>query len=66
MESKNDRSLMPIGAKIPAELYEKLQDYKAERAIKSDSEAIRTILREFLLDIWPKERAELKEVTTNA
>ena len=48
--------LMPISAKIPETLYKKLQNYKAERAIESDSEAIRTILRTYLLDIYPKER----------
>lgn len=54
-----------VGTKITEDLYKRLQDYKAERAIKSDSEAIRTILREFLLDIWPKERSRA-EVTSHA
>ncbi len=38
-----------VGSKLPEGLYELLQDYKKERKIRSDSEAVRDILRRFLL-----------------
>ena len=38
-----------IGARVPVELYDKLQEYKRKRKITSDSEALRDILRNYLL-----------------
>jgi len=38
-----------VGAKLPEKLYKALQEYKQKKAIESDSEAIRDILRQFLL-----------------
>ncbi len=38
-----------VGAKLPDKLYRALQEYKRKKAIESDSEAIRDILRTFLL-----------------
>lgn len=77
MKSESIEVLVPVSAKIPKQLFERLQDYKQRRAIKGDSEAIREILRYFLLDIWPKQRAKsyieadsdaevIEEVTPNA
>jgi metal-responsive CopG/Arc/MetJ family transcriptional regulator len=37
-----------VATKIPDKLYEKLQRYKEERCFETDSEAVRSILREFL------------------
>jgi metal-responsive CopG/Arc/MetJ family transcriptional regulator len=39
-----------VGAKLPDKLYEALQKYKKRNAIESDSEAVRDILRKFLLN----------------
>ena len=47
-----------IGTKLPKGLYEILEEYKRERQIKSDSEALRDIVRRFLLDVWQKEKLE--------
>jgi len=38
-----------IATKIPMTLYKRLQKYKEERCIESDSEALREILRNYLL-----------------
>ena len=38
-----------VGTKLSKGLYEKLQEYKQRYAIETDSEAIRDILRKFLL-----------------
>jgi metal-responsive CopG/Arc/MetJ family transcriptional regulator len=38
-----------VGAKLPDKLYEALQRYKQKKAIETDSEAVRDILRQFLL-----------------
>jgi len=39
-----------VATKIPDKLYEKLQKYKTEKCFESDSEALRSILREFLTE----------------
>jgi len=46
-----------VGAKLSGRLYEKLQEYKQRYAIETDSEAIRDILRKYLLDIFPNENS---------
>ena len=46
-----------ISAQIPEGLYNKLQEYKHLKEISSDSEAIRDILRKYLLDIFPNENS---------
>ena len=38
-----------VGVKIPEGLYKKLQEYKRKKDIDTDSEAIRDILRQFLI-----------------
>ncbi len=39
-----------IGAKIPLELYHKIEEYKQLRKIDTDSEALRDILRSFFFE----------------
>jgi len=56
-----------VGTKLSGGLYERLQEYKKEMAIYSDSEALRDILRRFLFEVWKngdrKDISELEEVT---
>jgi len=39
-----------VSTQIPDGLYKRLQEYKRSKEISSDSEAIRDILRRYLLD----------------
>jgi len=52
-----------VGVKIENGLYKKLQEFKEEKKFDSDSAAVREILREFLLDIWPKEKMQAMEIS---
>jgi len=47
-----------VGVKIENELYKQLQEFKRQKKFESDSAAVREIVRYYLLDIWPKQRAE--------
>jgi metal-responsive CopG/Arc/MetJ family transcriptional regulator len=51
-----------VGVKVEDGVYEKLQEFKRERKYSSDSAAVREILRHYLLDIWPKERAQAEVI----
>jgi len=41
-----------VGAKLSNTIYQKLQIYKEEKGIDTDSEAIRDIVRRFLTEVW--------------
>ena len=44
-----------VGSKLSESIYNKLQEYKRNLGIKSDSEAVRDILRRYLFEIWKKD-----------
>ncbi|WP_457548710.1 hypothetical protein [Archaeoglobus sp.] len=43
---------MKVWTTLPDGLYELLEEYKAEKRIPSDSEAVRDIVRRFLTEVW--------------
>ncbi len=51
-----------VSSKIPKELYAVLQEYKWKRAISTDSEAVRGILRNYLLGSGSSSPSSNKEV----
>ena len=55
-----------VGTKLSGVLYERLQEYKEEMAINSDGEALRDILRRFLLEIWRNGGGDKPEVEVTA
>jgi len=46
-----------VGVKLPEELYNVLQEYKREKIIDTDSEAVRDVVRRFLIEVWLPSRS---------